>query len=363
MATYRETKGQKVQTLSADPSNLVEGQVWYNSTSDKLKVRAYVTTNSWAAGGNMVTQPPTHSQNSYGTGFGTQTSMMFVMGNSPNIKLSQTYDGTAWSAGPDMVEIDAQVGAVGTLGAPGTPGASGGGPAILFGGATGGPTGVNGYTWNTTAFATSPADLSVRRADPFGFGTVPTANCWGGNQGAPLHQVATGEIFDGTSWSTNPASMNQARSTGGGGQNGSGTTSAATIAGGSTPPSAPPTQSNTSESWNGTSWSVNPTLNYGRRGAGCVGETSTYVLVFAGNADPPAPGPGAQGSTATELWDGTSWSNTTNMANFKQYVAGAGTATHGMQAGGDTGGTATPTLRFTEEWTGSLEATGTITTS
>ena len=49
------------------------------------------------------------------------------------------------------------------------------------------------------------------------------------------------------------------------------------------------------------------------------------------------------------------------MANFKQYVAGAGTANYGMQAGGDTGGTATPTLRFTEEWTGSNTATQTVT--
>ena len=85
--------------------------------------------------------------------------------------------------------------------------------------------------------------------------------------------------------------------------------------------------------------------------------------MFAGNADPPAPGPGAQGSTATEIWDGSTWSNTTNLANFKQYVAGAGTANYGMQAGGDTGGTATPTLRFTEEWTGTNLATQTVTVS
>ena len=30
-------KGVKVQTVSSDPSNLKEGQVWFNSTSQELK--------------------------------------------------------------------------------------------------------------------------------------------------------------------------------------------------------------------------------------------------------------------------------------------------------------------------------------
>ena len=38
MATYQDIKGLKVKYLSADPSNLSEGDVWYNSTSDTLKV-------------------------------------------------------------------------------------------------------------------------------------------------------------------------------------------------------------------------------------------------------------------------------------------------------------------------------------
>jgi len=38
MATYQEIKGLTVKFLSADPSPLVEGEVWYNSTSETLKV-------------------------------------------------------------------------------------------------------------------------------------------------------------------------------------------------------------------------------------------------------------------------------------------------------------------------------------
>ena len=38
MATYQDIKGLKVKFLSADPSNLNEGEVWYNTTSATLKV-------------------------------------------------------------------------------------------------------------------------------------------------------------------------------------------------------------------------------------------------------------------------------------------------------------------------------------
>jgi len=37
MATYREIKGWKVQVVASDPSNLLAGQTWYNSTTNLLK--------------------------------------------------------------------------------------------------------------------------------------------------------------------------------------------------------------------------------------------------------------------------------------------------------------------------------------
>jgi hypothetical protein len=48
MATYKGIQGFTIQNLSADPSNPIEGQVWYNSTSSVWKVEeAY---NSWYLG-------------------------------------------------------------------------------------------------------------------------------------------------------------------------------------------------------------------------------------------------------------------------------------------------------------------------
>ena len=39
MATYEEAKGFFIQQLSSDPSNPVEGQIWYNTTTGVLKYR------------------------------------------------------------------------------------------------------------------------------------------------------------------------------------------------------------------------------------------------------------------------------------------------------------------------------------
>ena len=37
MATYRSIKGFKIQLLASDPSNLTEGDVLYNTTTNLLK--------------------------------------------------------------------------------------------------------------------------------------------------------------------------------------------------------------------------------------------------------------------------------------------------------------------------------------
>jgi hypothetical protein len=37
MATYITLKGMAIQALAADPTNPVEGQVWYNTTTNKMK--------------------------------------------------------------------------------------------------------------------------------------------------------------------------------------------------------------------------------------------------------------------------------------------------------------------------------------
>jgi hypothetical protein len=55
MATYKGIKGFSIQNLSADPSNPIEGEMWYNSTSNVWKVEELTTAGSWATGNNINT--------------------------------------------------------------------------------------------------------------------------------------------------------------------------------------------------------------------------------------------------------------------------------------------------------------------
>jgi hypothetical protein len=53
MADYKGIKGFKVQYLSADPSDPIIGQTWYNSTSKDLKYTEFQAA-AWATGGIIM---------------------------------------------------------------------------------------------------------------------------------------------------------------------------------------------------------------------------------------------------------------------------------------------------------------------
>ena len=55
MATYLGTHGSKIQTYSTDPTYPNTGEVWYNSTSNTIKMEATTSAGSWATGGNLNT--------------------------------------------------------------------------------------------------------------------------------------------------------------------------------------------------------------------------------------------------------------------------------------------------------------------
>ena len=76
MATYYGTYGQKVQYLASDPASPQNGQVWFNSTSNLLKV-GISQIGVWASGGNLTTA------RQYPGGAGTQTSSLAFGSRSP----------------------------------------------------------------------------------------------------------------------------------------------------------------------------------------------------------------------------------------------------------------------------------------
>ena len=59
MATYREVKGYSVKSVSSDPANVKEGQIWYNSSTKVIKVAPTIA--AWASGGDLNTARNTFS--------------------------------------------------------------------------------------------------------------------------------------------------------------------------------------------------------------------------------------------------------------------------------------------------------------
>jgi hypothetical protein len=97
MATYKGIQGFTIQNLSADPSNPIEGQVWYNSTSNVWKVEEATTVGAWATGGNLGTAR-------YGlAGCRNSNSSFSFWWISTYYTATEEYNGTTWSPGGNLV--------------------------------------------------------------------------------------------------------------------------------------------------------------------------------------------------------------------------------------------------------------------
>ena len=183
MTTYYETKGQKIQVLATDPSETIEGQVWYNSTSNTLKVYKNFT-DAWSTGGNLGT-----ARDGLG-GAGTQTA---GLGFGPNSGLTEEYDGSVWTAGGNLAVGRSNPAGAGTQ----TSGLSFGGYPFANSAST---EEYDGSSW------TAGGNLAVGRSLLAGCGTQTAALGFGGfrypTTPLPFPQNAATEEYDGTSWTT-----------------------------------------------------------------------------------------------------------------------------------------------------------------
>ena len=113
MATYKEIKGTNIEVVSSDPSNPVEGQVWYNSTSNVLKGQAATTVGSWSTGGSFtgITRQGQYSS-------GTQSATFNAGGgngsSTEGTAITEIYNGTNWTEVNDLNEAKQRGGAAGT---------------------------------------------------------------------------------------------------------------------------------------------------------------------------------------------------------------------------------------------------------
>ena len=77
-----------------------------------------------------------------------------------------------------------------------------------------------------------------------------------------------------------------------------------------------PAAKNETELWNGTSWTETANLNYARYGSAGIG-TQNHFIVAGGYGTPAF-------SSCTEEWNGTSWSVGNTMGTGRRNTGGAG---------------------------------------
>jgi len=115
----------------------------------------------------------------------------------------------------------------------------------------------------------------------------------------------------------------------------------------------PPTFSNNALTYNGTSWTSVANGNTSRTALGATG-TVASALFFGGEI------PGGV-STATELWNGSTWtSNPTGLSTPRSRLGGNGTQAAALASGGFNN---TTQVNATEEWSGIVATTKTVTVS
>ena len=112
MATYKEINGTDITIVSSDPSNPVTGEVWYNTTTQKLKGYQQVLSQAWSTGGNLNTARAGI------TGAGTQTAALAFGGSNPTGSTiygnTEKYDGSSWTEVNDMNTARTNMGRSGT---------------------------------------------------------------------------------------------------------------------------------------------------------------------------------------------------------------------------------------------------------
>ena len=334
MATYRDIKGDPIETVATDPSNPILGDIWYNTTSGTIKGFGF-TAAAWAAGGAASTAREARSA------AGTQTATVLYGGadnTSGPYALNNTehYDGSSWTNSGNLNTARTGIMAFGA-GIPSAVAAAGttdAGPATPH--RTTATEEYNGSSW------TNATSCSTARFSGGGFGIETAGVICGGSDGTRRNDT---EEYDGSSWTSGgnlPA--------GNSGLAAVGTLTAGLAWGGSTPSLVTSTLH-----YDGTSWST-PPANIPVAG-NLHGEAGiqTAALGFGGYT------PGV--TDATIEYDGTAWAiNPATLATARGTMGGTGTTSSALASCGVTpsgGGK----INNTEEFTAAFSATKTVTTS
>ena len=283
MATYRELVGKKIKKVTSDPSDSIDGQMWYNSTTGAI--RGLAVSEGWSSAPNL-------GQASYLAGsFGTQTAGVRICGTkTPNTPVSNVehYNGTGWSEETNYPVTGQSISGAGTQ----TAGIAAGGstnPATQ----TSAANYYNGTSW--TAANSLPYTANNMASCGLAQNNVIYAVGRDGSSGnSGTNKTIT---FDGTNFGNGP-NINTTRMFNT--TSGAGTGTAGLIIGGFIDPS--PNNMTNCEEYDGTSWSNTDTLDTGTGFATAWG-TQTNAVTQTNKSN----------YVGAEAYNGTSWSSLPNI--------------------------------------------------
>ena len=200
MATYRNIKGDPVETVATDPSNPLEGDIWYNTTSGTIKGIGFRAA-AWSSGGNMST-------GRYRTGgAGNQTAALAFGGSSgnpgaqPTTTATEEYTGSTWTNGGALNEARRGLGGAGTQ----TAGlAYAGSPSPSDTNTTNLCEEYDGSSW------TAVNTMNTARQTFMGAGTQTAAFAAGGVVPPGYSNTNASETYDGTNWTASPGTIGTA---------------------------------------------------------------------------------------------------------------------------------------------------------
>ena len=342
MSEYKGIKGFQVQTRTEDPTptEVQTGDFYYNSSTGQFKTinDGGAPIGAWASGANTNQEAGQRSCASRSTPSAAFVSGGFDMVSPPPpsaLANAETYNGSAWTEGPDQPGT-ARIGAAwGTT----TSFVTAGGSV----GTSGAPINPYAFEYNGTSFSNG-GQLNNARRNAAGAGVSESAGrvAAGGDNPGPAQDF--NESYNGTAFSEQ-AEINTARIR----PIGFGTEDAAIIASGS--------DGTNVESWNGSSWTeVSETLVALSASAG-GGGTSTSGLVFTRNA---------ADSTVmtTQFWNGSSFTEVSEL-NVNRYgnAGGGPSGTVCISCGGYAPPSGSTIAKSTEEWTAADFGVNTVTTT
>ena len=97
MATYLGTHGNRIQNYTTDPSNPIQGEVWYDETANTIRFEGATTAGSWSTQNSMNVA----RQALAGAGSSTAALAFGGVGGGPTNELqnvTELWNGSAWTA-------------------------------------------------------------------------------------------------------------------------------------------------------------------------------------------------------------------------------------------------------------------------